>query len=143
MAPRSRSGCGLDSIPAAFLSHAHAGALRERAHGLTGQAVDRSLGRRGVADDEGAPALRQGLEDRLQCCAEDGGFLLHDVRVNPAKGLEVLAVGSAVASNQRSSTLERKPVFTTTPPATGLPIPVRKHANVWVARWAPDEIRKS
>ncbi|MGI0131210.1 MAG: hypothetical protein ACREEC_13845, partial [Thermoplasmata archaeon] len=63
MAPRSRSGCGLDSIPAAFLSH--------------------------------APGLRQGLEDRLQCCAEDGGFLLHEVRINPAKGLEVLAVGSA------------------------------------------------
>jgi hypothetical protein len=63
---------------------ADAGALRERRHDLAGEAEDGGLIRRAVADDEGAAAVGQSVEDAAERGAEPLGVFRDELRIGLA-----------------------------------------------------------
>jgi hypothetical protein len=63
---------------------ADASTLRERRRNLAGEAQDRGLVRRAVADDEGAAAVGQGVEDAAKRGAEPLRVLRDELRIGLA-----------------------------------------------------------
>ena len=82
--PRPRLSEEFHPVTTGESNHEDAGAFRERRNDLTGEAEDRGLVRRAVADDESATPVGQGVEDAGEGGTEPLRVLRHELGIGLA-----------------------------------------------------------